>query len=197
MHLAMTARFVYCAWLMAAALTLLALAASPSIPAAFGGSNACSSGKASPNGLRNAEARDAILCLVNRKRANAGLRRLDRNKRLQKSAQRHTDKMTGSGCFAHECSGEGALDVRLERVDYLTGGLSRWAFGENIAWGMEFRGTPESIVDAWMNSSGHRANILSGQFREIGVGFSPGTPSSKSAKGGIYTTDFGLRVGKR
>lgn len=197
MYLAMTARFVYGGWLMAAALTLLALAASPSIPSAFGGSNSCSSGKASPDGLSNAEARDAILCLVNRKRANAGLPGLDRNKRLQKAAQRHTDKMTGSGCFAHECSGEGALDVRLESVEYLTGGLSRWAFGENIAWGMEFRGTPASIVDAWMNSSGHRANILSGQFREIGVGFAPGTPSSASANGGIYTTDFGLRVGKR
>ena len=56
-------------------------------------------------------------------------------------------------------------------------------------------GTPEAIVDAWMNSSGHRANILSRDFREIGVGFSPGTPNGGSATGGIYTTDFGLAVG--
>ncbi len=139
----------------------------------------------------------AILCLVNRKRDNAGLPELDRNNRLQKAAQDHTDKMGASGCFAHECSGEGALDVRLESVDYLTGGLSRWAFGENIAWGMESLGTPESIVDAWMNSPGHRANILSAQFREIGVGFARGAPANASANAAIYTTDFGLRLGKR
>lgn len=181
---------------MAAALTLLAIAASPTTPSAFAGSSACSGG-ASPDKLSNGEAREAILCLVNRKRDNAGLPGLDRNKKLQEAAQRHTDRMTGGDCFAHECSGEGALDVRLESVDYLTGGLSHWAVGENIAWGMKSHGTPESIVDAWMKSSGHRANILSGQFDEIGVGFVPGTPARARANGGVYTTDFGLRVGKR
>ncbi len=162
----------------------------------FGKSSACEQwGKTSPSKLTNGQAREAILCLVNRKRDNAGLPALERNKRLQKAAQRHTDKMSGTGCFDHECSGEGALGARLESVDYLTGGLLQWAYGENIAWGMDSRGTPSAIVKAWMNSPGHRANILSGQFREIGVGFASGTPSSSSANGGIYTTDFGLRVG--
>ena len=103
--------------------------------------------------------------------------------------------MDGTGCFDHACSGEGDLGARLENVGYLGGGLSRWAYGENIAWGMRSAGTPSSIVDAWMNSSGHRANILSRDFREIGVGFSAGTPGGGGAPGGIYTTDFGLRVG--
>ena len=179
-----------------AALTLLVGAAAATAPDAFAGSIACEQwGKASPSELSNGEARKAILCLVNRKRDNAGLPALDRNAKLQKSAQRHTDKMGDSGCFDHECAGEAALDARLENVDYLTGGLRQWAFGENIAWGIESHGTPESIVDAWMNSAGHRANILSNQFREIGVGFVTGTPSSSGAPGGIYTTDFGLRVG--
>ena len=43
-----------------------------------------------------------------------------------------------------------------------------------------------------MHSSGHRANILSRDFRELGVGFSAGTPSGGRDPGGIYTTDFGL-----
>ena len=154
-----------------------------------------SGARRAPSKLSNGQAREAILCLVNRKRNNAGLPAFDRNKRLQKAAQRHTDRMSGTGCFDHECSGEGALDVRLESVDYLTGGLSQWAFGENIAWGWTRRARLRSIVEAWMNSPGHRANILSGQFREIGVGFAPGTPSNSNANGGIYTTDFGLRVG--
>ena len=152
--------------------------ATGSAPAdAFGKSSACAQwGKTSPSKLTNGQARAAILCLVNRKRNNAGLPALDRNKRLQKAAQRHTGKMSGTGCFAHECSGEAALGARLQSVDYLTGGLLQWAFGENIAWGLDSRGRPSDIVKAWMNSAGHRANILSGQFREIGVGFVSGTP---------------------
>jgi uncharacterized protein YkwD len=102
--------------------------------------------------------------------------------------------MDGTGCFSHQCPGEPALDVRLERVDYLSGGLSAWGFGENVAWGTAELATPEAIVGAWMNSPGHRANILSRDWREIGIGFSPGSPSSGNAFAGIYTTDFGLRV---
>jgi uncharacterized protein YkwD len=45
-----------------------------------------------------------------------------------------------------------------------------------------------------MNSPPHRANILSPEFHDIGIGFSPGTPSAGNADGAIYTTDFGLRV---
>jgi uncharacterized protein YkwD len=145
--------------------------------------------------LRNGEARKAILCLVNKQRDKAGLPSLDRDKRLQKAAQRHTDRMDGTGCFDHACGGEGDLGQRLEQVGCLEGGLSRWAYGENIAWGAQHLGTPEAIVKAWMNSSGHRANILSRDFREIGVGFAVGTPNDGRDAGGIYTTDFGLRVG--
>jgi uncharacterized protein YkwD len=173
---------------------MLALAASPATPGAS--ASACKKwGDSHPTDVRTGQAREAILCLVNKERDKAGLGDLDLDKRLQKAAQRHNDQMDGTGCFEHECGGEAGLDARLERVGYLVGGLSKWAYGENIAWGMDDRGTPESIVDAWMHSSGHRANILSSSFREIGVGFSVGTPGGAGAAGGIYTTDFGLRVG--
>jgi hypothetical protein len=45
------------------------------------------------------------------------------------------------------------LQVRLD--DYLSGGLSRWGIGENVAWGSGRYGTPEAIVDAWMNRRRH------------------------------------------
>jgi uncharacterized protein YkwD len=151
-------------------------------------------GKSAPADLTTGQARKAILCLINEKRRSAGLPALDRDKKLQKAAQRHNARMDGSGCFDHECPGEPGLDSRLEAVNYLVGGLLRWAFGENIAWGMGELGTPRAIVGAWMNSSGHRANILNRDFREIGIGFSQGTPSASRAAGGIYTTDFGLRA---
>jgi uncharacterized protein YkwD len=103
--------------------------------------------------------------------------------------------MVGTNCFDHECGGESDLGKRLESVGYLSGGLSRWAYGENIAWGGGDYGTARAIVNAWMNSPPHRANILSPEFHDIGIGFSPGTPSAGQADGAIYTTDFGLRVG--
>jgi uncharacterized protein YkwD len=179
---------------LVAGLALLALVASPLTPGAS--ASACKRwGDSDPTHLRTDQARKAILCLVNKERDKAGLRDLDRDSKLQKAAQRHNDHMDGTGCFDHECGGEAGLDSRLEGVGYLVGGLTQWAYGENIAWGMQGQGTPESIVEAWMNSAGHRANILNNSFKEIGVGFSVGTPGGGRDPGGIYTTDFGLRVG--
>lgn len=174
-----------------AALLVCASTASPASAA-----SACGKwGDSSPTELAPGEARKAVLCLINKQRDQAGLKDLDRDKKLQRAAQRHTDEMDGTGCFDHTCGGEGALDNRLEDVGYLGGSLTQWAFGENIAYGLRGQGTPESIVRAWMNSSGHRANILNPDFRELGVGFAIGTPSGGGEPGGIYTTDFGLRVG--
>jgi uncharacterized protein YkwD len=178
--------------LLAAA--LLAVVAGPGAVSAE--ARACGPNtNANPADLSNGQARDAVLCLVNKERSKQGLKPLGRDKRLQKAAQRHNNRMVGSGCFDHECNGESDLGKRLESVGYLKGGLTRWAYGENIAWGSGSYSTPASIVDAWMNSSGHRANILSDNFRDIGIGFKRGTPSDGRASGGVYTTDFGLRVG--
>lgn len=169
-------------------------AGSPPIAAA-GGGGACNQSGAHPEQLSNGQARAAVLCLVNRERNRAGLRPLDRNRDLQRAAQRHNDRMVGSGCFSHQCSGEADLGTRLKSTGYLGGGLRRWAYGENIAWGMDRRGSPAAVVDAWMGSPPHRANILSGSFRELGVGFGTGSPSRGRDPGGIYTIDFGVAVG--
>lgn len=148
-----------------------------------------------PGSIKPSAARDAVLCLVNKERNQAGLGNLDNDKRLQRAAQRHSDKMDGTGCFDHTCGGEGELGSRLESVDYIEGGLTRWAYGENIAWGAQRLGTPRNIVDAWMHSAGHRANILNRDFHDAGIGYAKGSPSKGSAAAGIYTMDFGLRVG--
>jgi uncharacterized protein YkwD len=181
--------------------TLLALAAAAAVvvvgllPAASSaGVNACGAyGNTSPTELSRKQGRKAIQCLVNAERSVAGIRALRANKKLQKAAQRHNNRMVGTGCFGHDCPGEPTLDGRLDLVGYLTGRLTRWIFGENVAWGARERGTPRAIVAAWMDSPSHRANILHAGFREIGVGFSVGTPSGQDV-GGIYTTDFGFRA---
>jgi uncharacterized protein YkwD len=148
-----------------------------------------------PGKLHHGQARKAIRCLINQKRHSNGRGGLHRDKRLQRSAQNHSEYMRSHHCFSHQCSGEKSPLGRIQSVGYLGGGLSRWAYGENIAWGLKGQGTPRDIVNAWMNSAPHRANILSGTFRDVGVGFVEGSPSHKKAHGGMYTLDFGLRVG--
>jgi uncharacterized protein YkwD len=152
-------------------------------------------GNDKPAHLRHGQARKALLCLVNRKRHQHNRGSLHRNKRLQKAAQKHTEYMESHHCFDHQCSGEKSPLGRLESTGYISGRLSRWAYGENIGWGLKRRGSPHQIVHAWMNSSEHRANILSGTFDDAGVGFVEGTPSNPHAHGGMYTMDFGMRQG--
>ena len=82
---------------------------------------------------------------------------------------------------------------RIRAAHYLHG-AGGWTLGENIAWGSWEYATPASIVDSWMHSPPHRANILSRAFREIGIGVARGAPVSGQDNGGTYVTDFGARL---
>lgn len=176
-------------------LLLLLLAAGPGAPNAEA-ANACAKhGTTKPTKLKLGEARGAIRCFLNRERSRRGLSKLKGDSRLTTAAQRHNDYMQKKKCFSHVCPGERDLAGRLSAVGYLISGLTRWAYGENIAWGGGYKGTPKSMVKAWMNSSGHRANILNPTFRDIGIGFTKGSPYDRRENAGIYTTDFGLRIG--
>ena len=175
--------------LVAAALLLLAGPLSEAE-----GASACKRyGKDMPRELSKSQARMAVRCLLNRKRENHGLRPLGKSGRLNKAAQRHTRYMQNHSCFAHECPGEPSVLSRLKRVKYIVGGLRSWAYGENIAYGGSHLGKPKAIVRGWMHSPGHRHNILSPDFREVGIGFSCGTPSNPGGSGSTITTDFGMR----
>ena len=177
----------------ALALALLVFAAA-SAPEAKAGGEACDrwGGVNTPN-LAKKEARKSVLCLLNEERARAGVAKASRSRKLQNAAQRHSNRMHDSGCFAHQCPGEPALDGRLRGAGYLHGRLTRWSYAENVAWGSGDYGTPKSIVDAWMDSPPHRESMLNGSLRDVGVGVAKGTPSSKGADGGLYTLDFGDR----
>jgi uncharacterized protein YkwD len=152
-------------------------------------------GNAQPAQLKKRQARKAIMCLLNDERADHGLPAFDRSKKLQRAAQKHSARMSGGNCFDHECPGEADLVARLGNVKYLIGGLLSWICAENIAWGERGAGTPKAIMDAWMNSDGHRANILNRDLEQVGIGFAKGSPSDADAPAGMYTTDFGSRSG--
>jgi uncharacterized protein YkwD len=151
-------------------------------------------GPAQPTTISRGDAERAVVCLINRKRRAHGLGSVSSSSRLAEAAGRHSAYMENHHCFSHQCSGEPSLASRLSAVDYLTGVLTRWLYGENIAWGESSRGTPRSIVQGWMHSSDHRAIILTRGYRDIGVGVVWGTPQREHAKGGIYTADFGYRA---
>ena len=146
-----------------------------------------------PSQLSHRHARMAIGCLLNRMRRHHGLHHLRMNGRLKKASQKHTNYMDRRRCFDHVCPGEASVLTRLEHVHYIVGGLSRWMYGENIAYGGSSYGTPRAIVRAWMHSPEHRHNILNPSFRQVGIGFARGIPPKPGANGSTFTADFGMR----
>ena len=106
-----------------------------------------------------------IVQLTNAERSNAGLPALRSSERLMQAAQLHADQMARAGRLEHVLSG--GQYPRPE--DRLAAAGYQWsAYAENIAMGQS---TPAAVMDSWMRSSGHRANILSTSVSEIGIGF--------------------------
>ena len=167
-------------FLIAVIVALVCLA----VPAA---ASACPGAEQEPTAVSLEVTERATFCLLNRERTTRGLRGLRRNARLDLASARHARSMAARNFFAH-----GNFVGRIRSARYLSGARS-WRVGENIAWGSGTLGTPVEIVDAWMNSPGHRRNILNRGFREIGIGVARGTPDRSYNDGGTYVTDFGTR----
>jgi len=132
------------------------------------------------------------VCLLNRERRAHGLGKLRLNRRLSAAAKRHTRDMVRRRYFDHVSRGGRDVVDRLRNSGYISRAAS-WVVGENLAWGSGSRGTPRAIVRSWMHSPGHRRNILTPRFREIGIGIAFATPTRSSSGGGTYTTTFGAR----
>jgi uncharacterized protein YkwD len=148
---------------------------------------ACANADVNPNDMSAADAKASTICLLNDIRTSKGLRPFKLNGKLSRASQRHTNAMTAHKFFAH-----GNFVGRIRDARYLRGARG-WTVGENIAWGSWDYATPASIVDGWMHSPPHRANILNGKFREIGIGVSRGAPVGGQDRAATYGTDFGTR----
>jgi uncharacterized protein YkwD len=179
--------------LVAAVLALCALLALPATsPAKRKG--ACANASVAPTAANLDLVRTAVLCLHNRERASHELPKLKENPKLRRAAERHSSNMVGSRFFDHTSPGGSTMVHRIRRTGY-TRSARAWALGENIAWGSGRLATAAQIHRSWMQSSGHRANILQRSFREVGIGIETGLPVRLSAaqSGATYTTDFGFR----
>ena len=159
--------------------------------AAPSASAVCASASATPSEVGKRTVVRATLCTLNAERARHGLPRLKLNKKLSTAARRHTRDMVRRDYFAHDSLGGGTFVDRIRRSGYLKGARS-WSVGENLAWGSRERSAPRAITSMWMNSAGHRANILSPAFREVGIGFAIGAPGA-SGQAATYATEFGTR----
>jgi uncharacterized protein YkwD len=182
------------ALLFAVAALAASLVALSTAPRADARPSACDSASAMPSKSAKRTIVRATLCLVNAQRARVGLGKLRLSRTLSKAARRHVRDMARRNYFDHNSLSGASFVDRIRRAGYLRRARS-WAVGENLAWGSGSRGTPGSIVRAWMDSPGHRANILSGKFRHIGVGVAYDAPvnGGSGSPAGTYATEFGAR----
>jgi uncharacterized protein YkwD len=175
------------------AATLLATAvvalAAPAGAHASAQTAACPGADLVPAAGNLAQVSQATLCLLNDERGAAGLRPLAYSAALTTPSAGYSTKMVTENFFAHESPDGSTLTSRLTATGYIDPD-GDWFVGENLAWGQGDLATARNIAVAWMNSPGHRHNILEPDFTEVGIGIVPGTPGDPSW-GATYTTDFG------
>ncbi|WYV00227.1 CAP domain-containing protein [Oceanobacillus sp. FSL H7-0719] len=104
-----------------------------------------------------------VVELTNQERAKNGLQPLKVDNKLSEVAREKSRDMASNGYFDHNSPSYGSPFDMMKSF-----GISYRTAGENIAQGQK---TPQEVVNAWMNSPGHRANILNGEFTHIGVGY--------------------------
>jgi uncharacterized protein YkwD len=154
--------------------------------------SACPAAAARASSVSWGALRSATLCLLNRERAERGLRPLRLNRRLSRAAGSHGRDMVRNRYFAHDSRSGASFVTRLRRTGYVHP-RSRWLVGENLAWGSQDLSPPRAIVRSWMHSPDHRDNILEGRFREIGIAVVDGAPvSERWAQAATYVTEFGV-----
>lgn len=122
---------------------------------------------------------DEVISLVNAERTKRGLQPLAKNWELSRVARYKSEDMIVKGYFAHNSPTYGSPFDMMEAF-----GLRFTAAAENIAYGQR---SPSEVMNAWMNSPGHRSNILSGNVSEIGVGV------AAKPNGVLYWTQMFIR----
>lgn len=113
--------------------------------------------------LETAQPAKVLILLVNEARRGEGLLPLVEHALLSEMAVSHSRQMAAQGFFDHHDPVLGGVESRAAEIGY-----SYSALGENIAAGLV---TPEEVVAAWLESEGHRENILSPAFTQIGAGY--------------------------
>ena len=134
---------------------------------------------ASPAAAQPTAQEAALIRTINAERSRHGLSPLRLDLRLERAARAKSSEMLRTGTFAHG-------DLRGRLVLYRVAGRT---YGENLAWATGSRESATRIVQMWMASPGHRANILRSTYTRIGIGRRVGTFAGE-ANAAVVTADF-------
>ena len=158
---------------------------------------------ASPSGARTHEGRtlaarddveSGLLVQINALRRQHGLAPLRLNVKLRAAADAHSASMASRGFFSHS-SPDGTIFWKRVARFYPQGSSRYWSVGENLLWSTTGLGA-SGALKLWMASPGHRKNILTAHWREIGLS-AVTVPAAPGVFGGrdvvIITSDFGVR----
>jgi uncharacterized protein YkwD len=136
----------------------------------------------------------ATLCLIDRERAAYHLRALRTNGALQQIAIGQAKAMVVGDYFGDDTPGGTTPWQRITASPYGIGAHSV-AAAQNIGWGTERMATPAGMVRIWMHSAPHREIVLTGGYRDVGIGVAPAAPTilTKGGSGATYTVEFAVR----
>lgn len=175
-------------------LLLTGVLVAPAPSTAPAASTECPDADLVPSAEALPRARTAVLCLLNEERSSRGRQPLRADRSLRAAASGYARLMVDFGFFDHTSPRGSTMVSRVRATPYLQS-TSSWSLGENLAWGAGRMATPAATVQAWMESPGHRANILDARFRDVGVGVALGAPEELvgSSRAATYVTEFGRR----
>jgi uncharacterized protein YkwD len=168
------------------------LAQPPSGHTGVGAGAPCKDPELVPSPKNLSRLSQATLCLMNSERRKNGLPALSRNDLLARASRGHSIDMVKRRYFSHDSPEGRSVVDRLAATHYISKKRGGWAVGENIAWGTGQLGSPRAIVQAWMNSPGHRRNLLSPKYSSVGLGIAYGNPQD-GGEGATFTTSFGRK----
>lgn len=127
-----------------------------------------------------------VVDLINQERSNRGLSPLTQNNQLRQAARGHSQDMACNNFFSHTGSDGSSMGNRILAAGY----SYSWA-AENIAASSSGGYSPQSVVMGWMNSAGHRKNILNENAKHIGIGFRYVSDGNQGDLDAYYTANFG------
>jgi uncharacterized protein YkwD len=129
-------------------------------------------------------------CLTNYARAQQSLAPLQLNTTLNAAGQAKLGSDITCAEFSHTPCGQPFDSVF---ATYLQGATS-YEIGENIAWGTGNYGTPRQTMNGWLHSTGHRENILTAAYAELGIGYLPAQTFQGYSGATLWSQEFGLRT---
>jgi uncharacterized protein YkwD len=137
--------------------------------------------------LEQTAAQLSMQCLTNYARAQAGLAPLSLNAKLNDAGNAKLAADVSCGEFSHTPCGR---PFSAGFSDYLNGAAG-YEVGENIAWGTGKYGTPREAMNGWLHSAGHRENLLTAAYKELGVGYLPGQSFLGRSGATLWSQEFG------